>query len=104
ASLVPIPDEVSDDQAAGVLLQGLTALALLRISGRLERGESVVVGGAAGGTGTLAVQLAKRYGAGRVIALASTPEKRDLATRLGADAAVDSRAGALTARLPAWHA
>jgi NADPH2:quinone reductase len=99
ASLVPIPDEVSDDQAAGVLLQGLTAWALLRISGRLERGESVVVGAAAGGTGTLAVQLAKRYGAGRVIALASTPEKRDLATRLGADAAIDSRGEDLAAAI-----
>ena len=92
AALVPIPDEVSDDQAAGVLLQGLTAWALLRISARLDRGESVVVQAAGGGTGTLAVQLAKRYGAGRVIALASTEEKRDLAIRLGADAAVDSRA------------
>jgi NADPH:quinone reductase len=91
-SLVPIPDAVSDEQAAGVLLQGLTAWALLRISGRLERGESVVVQAAAGGTGTLAVQLAKRYGAGRVIALASTPDKRELAMRLGADVAVDSRA------------
>ena len=99
ASLVPIPDEVSDDQAAGVLLQGLTAWALLRISGRLERGESVVVGAAAGGTGTLAVQLAKRYGAGRVIALASTPEKRDLATRLGAGAVVDSRGEDLAAAI-----
>lgn len=90
-ALVPIPDEVSDDQAAGVLLQGLTAWTLLRISGRLERGESVVVQAAGGGTGTLAVQLAKRFGAGRVIALASTPEKRELAERLGADVAVDSR-------------
>jgi NADPH:quinone reductase len=91
AALVPIPDEVNDDQAAGILLQGLTAWALLRISARLERGESVVIQAAGGGTGTLAVQLAKRYGAGRVIALASTAEKRDLAIRLGADAAVDSR-------------
>ena len=99
AALVPIPDEVSDDQAAGVLLQGLTAWALLRISARLERGESVVVQAAGGGTGTLAVQLAKRYGAGRVIALASTGEKRDLAIRLGADAAVDSRSDDLAAAI-----
>ena len=99
AALVPIPDEVSDDQAAGVLLQGLTAWALLRISARLERGESVVVQAAGGGTGTLAVQLAKRYGAGRVIALASTAEKRDLAIRLGADAAVDSRSDDLAAAI-----
>ena len=99
AALVPIPDEVSDDQAAGVLLQGLTAWALLRISARLERGESVVVQAAGGGTGTLAVQLAKRYGAGRVIALASTGEKRDLAIRLGADAAVDSRSDDLASAI-----
>jgi len=95
-ALVPIPDRVSDDEAAGILLQGLTAWALLRISGRLEKGESVVVQAAAGGTGTLAVQLAKRMGAGRVIALASTAEKRELALGLGADAAVDSRSAALT--------
>ena len=99
ASLVPIPDDVSDDQAAGVLLQGLTAWALLRISARLERGESIVVEAAAGGTGTLAVQLAKRYGAGRVIALASTPEKRDLTVRLGADVGVDSRSDDLAAAI-----
>jgi len=98
-ALVPIPDEVSDDQAAGVLLQGLTAWTLLRVSGRLERGESVVVQAAGGGTGTLAVQLAKRYGAGRVIALASTPEKRDLAMRLGADVGVDSRSDDLAAAI-----
>lgn len=90
-ALVPIPDDVSDDQAAGVLLQGLTAWTLLRISGRVQPGESVVVQAAGGGTGTLAVQLAKRLGAGRVIALASTPEKRALAERLGAHASVDSR-------------
>ncbi len=99
ASLVPIPDDVSDDQAAGVLLQGLTAWALLRVSGRVERGESVVVQAAAGGTGTLAVQLAKRLGAGRVIALASTPEKRELTMRLGADVAIDSRSDELGAAI-----
>lgn len=90
-ALVPVPDDVSDEQAAGVLLQGLTAWALLRISGRVEAGESVVVQAAAGGTGTLAVQLAKSMGA-RVIALASSPEKRELTERLGADATVDARA------------
>jgi NADPH2:quinone reductase len=101
AALVPIPDEVSDDQAAGVLLQGLTAWALLNVSARLRRGESIVVQAAAGGTGTLAVQLAKRAGAGRIIALASTTEKRALAERLGADATVDSRAEDLGAAIVA---
>ncbi len=91
AALVPVPDSVTDDQAAAILLQGLTARTMLRVSGRLDPGESVVVGAAGGGTGTLAVQLAKRFGAGRVIALASSEEKRELAMRLGADAAVDNR-------------
>ena len=89
--LVPVPDQVDDDQAASLLLQGITAHALVNRCARLQPGETIVVQAAAGGTGTLAVQLAKRAG-GRVIALASTEEKRALATRLGADATVDSRA------------
>lgn len=89
--LVPVPDGVSDDQAASILLQGLTAHALVHKCARLEAGETVVVEAAAGGTGTLAVQLAKRAGA-RVIGLASSAEKRELVERLGADATVDSRA------------
>lgn len=91
AWLVPLPDEVSDDQAAGLLLQGLTAHALLHYCAHVEEGETVVVEAAGGGTGSLAVQLAKRAGA-KVIALASSEEKRELATRLGADATADSRA------------
>jgi NADPH2:quinone reductase len=93
--LVPIPEGVSDDEAAAVLLQGLTAWALLRISAHLEEGETVVVEAAAGGTGTLAVQLAKRYGA-KVIGLASSTEKRELVERLGADATIDSRTDSMT--------
>jgi NADPH:quinone reductase len=97
--LVPIPDQVSDEAAAGLLLQGLAARSLLRVSARLQEGESVVVQAAAGGTGSLAVQLAKRMGAGRVIGLASSEEKRELALRLGADVAVDSRAADLEAAI-----
>jgi NADPH2:quinone reductase len=89
--LVPVPDEVGDDEAAALLLQGLTAHAMVNRCARLQEGETIVIEAAAGGTGSLAVQLAKRAG-GRVIALASSPEKRELATRLGADAVVDSRA------------
>jgi NADPH2:quinone reductase len=92
AALVPVPDKVDDEQAAALLLQGLTAWSLLNVSARLQQGETVVIEAAAGGTGSLAVQLAKRAGAGRVIALASSEEKRNLALDLGADAAVDSRA------------
>jgi NADPH2:quinone reductase len=91
AWLVPLPDEVSDDQAAALLLQGLTAHALLHYCAHIEEGETVVIEAAGGGTGTLAVQLAKRVGA-RVIGLASSEEKRALAERLGADATADSRA------------
>jgi NADPH:quinone reductase len=91
-ALVPVPDEVSDEQAAALLLQGLTARTMLAHSARLQSGETVVVQAAGGGTGGLAVQLAKRMGAGRVIALASSEEKREHAKRLGADAAADSRA------------
>src|SRR3954464_15649849 len=75
----PVPEGVSDEQALAVVLQGATAWHLLRTSAHLARGESVVVIAAAGGGGSLAVQLAKRWGAGRVIATASSPEKRALA-------------------------
>jgi NADPH2:quinone reductase len=93
-SLVAIPDGVSDDQAAALLVQGLTAHAVIHRSASLRPGECVVVEAAAGGTGGLAVQLAKRAGA-RVIALASSKQKREIALGLGADAVVDNRAGDL---------
>ena len=92
--LVPVPDEVDDDQAAALLLQGLTAIALVRRCARVEEGETLVVEAAAGGTGSLAVQLGKQAGA-KVIGLASSEEKRALVERLGADATVDSRGGDL---------
>lgn len=98
ATLVPVPDEVDDEQAAAVLLQGLTALALVERCARIEPGETIVVEAAAGGTGTLAVQLAKRAGA-TVIGLASSEEKRALVAELGADATVDSRAEDLGAAI-----
>src|SRR3954470_9458427 len=90
AAMWEVPDGVTDAQALGLVLQGTTAWHLLRTSAQLRPGESVVVHAAAGGVGTLAVQLAKRFGAGRVIGVASSAEKRELATRLGADAVVDS--------------
>lgn len=98
AFLVPVPDEVNDDEAAGLLLQGVTAHCLLQHCAHVREGESVVIEAAAGGTGSLAVQLAKRAGA-KVIALASSDEKRKLAERLGADATADSRAEDLTAEI-----
>jgi NADPH2:quinone reductase len=94
AALIPIPDEVDDDQAAALLLQGLTAMALVQRCARIEEGETILVEAAAGGTGSLSVQLAKRAGA-KVIGLASSEEKRALVERLGADATIDSNSSDL---------
>jgi NADPH2:quinone reductase len=87
-----VPDGVDDGQALAVVLQGTTAWHLLRTCAHMKEGESVVVHAAAGGVGSLAIQLAKRWGAGRVIASASSEEKRGLALELGADAAIDAGA------------
>ena len=94
SSLIPLPDEVDDDVAAAALLQGLTAMALVKRSARIEAGETLLVEAAGGGTGTLAVQIAKAAGA-RVIGMASSAEKRELVEGLGADATVDSQSSDL---------
>ena len=94
-----IPDGVDDATALALLLQGLTAWHLYRTCGRVAAGESVVVHAAAGGVGSLAVQLGRPMGAGRVIATASTEDKRALALELGADVAIDGTADGLTERL-----
>lgn len=99
ATCVPLPEGADDEQALAVLLQGLTAWHILKTSARVADGESVVVHAAAGGVGSLSVQLAKRFGAGNVIATASSEEKRQLATDLGADATVDSRSDDLAGAL-----
>ncbi len=85
----PVPDGVTDEQALALVVQGATAWHMLRTCSHLQPGESVVVIAGAGGVGSLAVQLAKQWGAGRVIATASSPEKRSLTEELGADASVD---------------
>ncbi len=94
-----IPDALDDGTALAMIVQGTTAWHLYRTAGRVAAGESVVVHGAAGGVGSLAVQLGHPLGAGRVIATASSEEKRELALELGADAAVDPAAEGLTERL-----
>ncbi|WJQ13078.1 quinone oxidoreductase [Geobacillus stearothermophilus] len=88
-AVVPLPDGLDVRQAAALPVQGLSAYHILTTMGRLEEGETVLVHAAAGGVGTLAVQLAKRFGAKTVIATASTEEKRALAARLGADVTID---------------
>ncbi|GAA1574837.1 zinc-binding dehydrogenase [Kribbella hippodromi] len=84
-----VPAGVTDGQALALVLQGTTAWHLLKTSTHLQPGESVLVHAGAGGVGSLAVQLAKLWGAGRVIATASTEEKRQQVLELGADAAID---------------
>jgi NADPH2:quinone reductase len=89
STVFPIPDGVDDGTALALVIQGLTAWHLFKTSAKLAEGESAVVISGAGGVGSLAVQLARPFGAGRVIATASTEEKRALTLELGADAAVD---------------
>jgi NADPH2:quinone reductase len=95
----PIPDELDDGTALALIIQGLTAWHLYRTAARVREGESVVVHSAAGGVGSLAVQLGRPLGAGRVIATASSADKRALALELGADVAIDPAPAGLTERL-----
>jgi len=92
ARTYPLPDSIGDDDAVALLLQGTTAWHLYRTAARIAAGESVVVHSGAGGVGSLAVALGHPLGAGRVIASASSEDKRALARSLGADAAIDSSA------------
>src|SRR4051794_35572991 len=85
----PLPDDVDDGQALALLIQGLTAWHLYRTCARIQSGESVVVHSAAGGVGSLAVQLGKPMGAGKIIATASSEDRREYALELGADVALD---------------
>ncbi|MFC7238377.1 zinc-binding alcohol dehydrogenase family protein [Saliphagus sp. GCM10025317] len=82
--LLPIPDGMSFEEAAGFPVQFLTAHSCLFEWGGLEEGESVLIQAAAGGVGTAAVQLASRAGA-EVFGTASTEEKLELAAELGCD-------------------
>lgn len=95
ADTFPIADGLDDVAALAALVQGNTAWHLLRTQCRLREGESVLVHAAAGGVGSLAVQLARVLGAGTIVATASTEEKRALATSLGADVVLDPAGGDL---------
>ncbi|KAK6539753.1 NADPH:quinone reductase [Orbilia ellipsospora] len=87
-----IPKGLELEQAAAVLLQGLTALTMLRESYEVKKGDTILVHAAAGGTGLVLVQLAKALGA-TVIATASTDEKLKLAKEHGADHLVNYSGG-----------
>ena len=88
-TVIPLPDQVSDGAALAMMVQGTTAYLILKEMAHVKPGESVVVHAGAGGVGSIAIQLAKLWGA-YVIAVTSSDEKKKLCTELGADAVVDA--------------
>jgi NADPH2:quinone reductase len=89
AMLIPLPDGLAGEHALALHVQGLTAGLALKAAGRLAPGETVFIEAATGGVGSIAVQLAKLFGAGQVIAGVGGGGKRAAALELGADAAID---------------
>ena len=85
--LVRIPESVGDNQAAALMLKGMTAQMLLRQTFRVRKGNTLLVTAAVGGVGSILVQWAKHLGA-KVIAVVSTPAKAERARELGADQVV----------------
>lgn len=83
AAFVPVPDAVTDDAAAALLFQGITAHYLCHDAWQAGRGDTAIVTAAAGGVGLLLTQLLVGLGA-RVIAVVSKPEKAEVALRAGA--------------------
>lgn len=90
-TVIPIPDGVSDGAALSMMVQGTTAYHILKTIGHVAPGESVVVHAGAGGVGSIAIQLAKLWGA-FVIAVTSSDEKKKLCQELGSDVVVDAGA------------
>ena len=88
-TVIPLPDKVSDGQALAMMVQGSTAHMILKKMGQIKAGESVVIHAGAGGVGSVAIQLAKLWGA-FVIAVTSSDEKKKLCMELGADVVVDA--------------
>jgi len=87
SALVLKPDNASFEQAATVSLAGITALQGLRDKGKIQPGQKVLINGAAGGVGTLAVQIAKSFGA-EVTGVCST-RNVEMARSIGADHVID---------------
>jgi NADPH:quinone reductase len=90
AALFPVPDGVSAETAAAIPINYCTTLYALHDRAKLQAGEWLLVTGAAGGTGTAAIQLGKAAGA-NVVAVAGGSDKADLARRVGADVVIDHR-------------
>ncbi len=87
-AVFPLPDSLSFEKGAAIPLNYMTAHFGLVARGGITEGESVLVHGAAGGVGTASIQVAKAFGAGKVVAVTSTPEKGEVATAAGADEVV----------------
>ncbi len=88
--LVPIPDDLSAQQAAAALLQGMTAHYLAHDTYRIQPGDEVLIHAGAGGTGLLLTQMAHVLGA-RVFTTVSTEEKAELSRAAGADIVINYR-------------
>jgi NADPH:quinone reductase-like Zn-dependent oxidoreductase len=86
---IPIPDEMTFEQAASIPLVFVTAWRMLITRGRLRAGEDVLVLGASAGVGIACIQIARVAGA-RVFAAASSPQKLELCRELGAEVLIDS--------------
>ncbi len=86
---ISVPDGISFAQATAIPIQGLSAITLLKLAARPQPNETVLIEAAAGGVGLFLVQLSKRMGAKRVIALASTRDKLALVKNLGADVTIN---------------
>jgi NADPH2:quinone reductase len=82
--LVPIPDGISDEQAAAMMLKGMTAQYLIRRTYRVKAGDTILIQAAAGGVGLIVCQWAKHLGA-TVIGTAGSEAKAELAKSHGAD-------------------
>ena len=82
--LVPLPEWIGDQQAAAMMLQGMTAQYLLRSTYRIQSGQTILIHAAAGGVGLIACQWAKHLGA-RVIGTVGSDEKAELAAAHGCD-------------------
>lgn len=89
ATLIKLPAAISYEQGAAAVFNYQTVILALEIRGRLQAGETALVHGAAGGTGTAAIQVAKAKGA-RVIAVVSSDQKAEIARQAGADEVVRS--------------
>jgi NADPH:quinone reductase-like Zn-dependent oxidoreductase len=100
-AVVPLPDSIDFSQAAGLPLAGSTVLQSLRDIGELRQGDSVLVNGASGGVGSLAVQIAKAYGAD--VTGVSSAKHLDFVQTQGADEVIDYESTEFTKLNRQWN-